>query len=360
MKRENQDINSFRWVVQVYQERNVTKRDFSTPSEASEWAAQLAREANVRAGSDFHDLFVSDLFDRYGREESPKRVAHKKQLTRFRYFKTQVEKGSETLRYPLVRVPLKDLTRFDFVAFRDRHQTEVSSGTFLQDWSLIHRAVRLAVNEWGWLHRDPMQGISIPQAPVHRSRRISEDEIKAVSEELLRLGHRCRDSSLPKKAVLVFHLAVETGLRRSEIISLRREELFIDKGYLRVSGIEPNARKSIAAVRDVPLTSYARELLCFALQENWHEEFVFGMQVSRIDKLFQAAVRNIGIQDLHFHDTRHEAISRLAGYYRAIDLATIVGHKNVQELMTYYRPAISQLVEIMQMRERTGEPEARN
>ena len=360
MKRENQDRNNSRWIVQVYQERDVTKRDFSTPSEASEWAVQLARDANVRAGSDFHDLCVSDIFDRYGREESPKRVAHKKQLTRFRYFKTQVEENSGTLRYPLVSVPLKELTRFDFVAFRDRHQAEVASGTFLQDWSLIHRAVKLAVNEWGWLYRDPMQGISIPHAPFHRRRGISEDEIKAVSEGLLKLGQKCMDSDLPKKAILAFHLAIETGLRRSEIMSLRREELFLDKGYLRVSGIEPKARKSAAAVRDVPLTSYARELLCFALQANWHDEFVFGVSTSGIDKLFQVAVRKAGIQDLHFHDTRHEAISRLAGYYRAIDLATIVGHKNVQELMTYYHPTISQLVEIMQMRERTGELESRN
>jgi len=360
VRNKGQDLQSSRWIVQVYEERSVTRRDFSTPSEASEWAARLAREANIRAGSDFHDLCVSDIFDRYGREESPKRVAHQKQLTRFRYFKTQMDVKTGKQRYPLVGRPLRDLTRFDFVAFRDQHQQEVSSGTFLQDWSLIHRAVKLAVNEWGWLHRDPMQGIALPHAPIHRHRRISEDEIKTITERLLQLDFGGRDLTVPTKAALVFHLAIETALRRSEIFSLRREDALLDRGYLRVSGIEPSARKSAAAVRNVPLTSYARELLSFALKQNWHEEFLFGVQGGQIDKLFQLAVKSSGIKDLHFHDTRHEAISRLASYYRAIDLATIVGHKNIQELMTYYRPEISQLVEIMQRREKTHEIETQN
>lgn len=37
-----------------------------------------------------------------------------------------------------------------------------------------------------------------------------------------------------------------------------------------------------------------------------------------------------------FHDTRHEAITRLASRLNVLELARMVGHKNLGELQTYY------------------------
>lgn len=349
MKNVNKDANENRWVVQVYQEQHVAKKAFSDASEASAWASRFAVEANVRAGSDFDDLRVSDIFDRYAEEESPKRVCYKKQLARFKYFKTQVDKRTGEKKYPIVDILLKDLNRFDFVRFRDQQRKEVANGTFIQDWSLVHRAIKIAVNEWGWLHRDPMQVISVPPTPRSRARRISDSEVELLSKEILAYEYKSKTPDAQLRALFMFHLALETALRRSEIFSLRRREVFLDKGYLRVTGIEANARKSDAAVRDVPLTARARDVLAKALERNWDSEFVFGIITGGgFDRIFRGAVQSSGIQDLHFHDTRHEAISRLARHYRSIDLAIIVGHQNIQHLMSYYRPTISELVEILE------------
>jgi hypothetical protein len=97
--RETKDTG--KWVVQVYQEKNLSRRDFESVSEASEWAHKFTQDVNVQAGSDFVGLKFSDILDRYGKEESPKRVAHRKQLTKFEYFKKSVNNTTGSKKYPL-------------------------------------------------------------------------------------------------------------------------------------------------------------------------------------------------------------------------------------------------------------------
>ena len=43
-----------------------------------------------------------------------------------------------------------------------------------------------------------------------------------------------------------------------------------------------------------------------------------------------------GISDLTFHDSRHDAITRLAQKLSVLQLARMVGHRDIRSLMTYY------------------------
>ena len=40
--------------------------------------------------------------------------------------------------------------------------------------------------------------------------------------------------------------------------------------------------------------------------------------------------------DLHFHDARHEGITRLAAVLSVLELARAVGHRDLRMLQTYY------------------------
>ena len=51
---------------------------------------------------------------------------------------------------------------------------------------------------------------------------------------------------------------------------------------------------------------------------------------------FQKAVRALELNDLHFHDTRHEATTRLSKKLDIMDLARMTGHKDLKSLMVYY------------------------
>jgi integrase len=50
----------------------------------------------------------------------------------------------------------------------------------------------------------------------------------------------------------------------------------------------------------------------------------------------RVARERAGIEGLTFHDTRHEAITRLAAKLNVLDLARMVGHRDIKQLQVYY------------------------
>jgi len=59
--------------------------------------------------------------------------------------------------------------------------------------------------------------------------------------------------------------------------------------------------------------------------------------------LFRAARDPLPIENLCFHDTRHEAITRLARKLEILDLARTIGHKDLRSLMIYYNATASEI-----------------
>ena len=60
---------------------------------------------------------------------------------------------------------------------------------------------------------------------------------------------------------------------------------------------------------------------------------------------------------LHFHDTRHEGITRLAKKLEVLDLARMVGIRDLSILMVYYKPTATEIAERLAAAEqRTAEP----
>lgn len=63
----------------------------------------------------------------------------------------------------------------------------------------------------------------------------------------------------------------------------------------------------------------------------------FTVKSASLDTLFRKARDRIGIEGLHFHDSRAEALTRLARKVDVLTLAKISGHADIRQLMTYYR-----------------------
>ena len=85
--------------------------------------------------------------------------------------------------------------------------------------------------------------------------------------------------------------------------------------------------------REVPLSPKALELLK-SLPAN--SDTVFGLNESSLDALFRKGKKKALIEDLTFHDTRHEAITRLAKKLNVLELARMVGHRDLKMLLIYY------------------------
>ena len=95
------------------------------------------------------------------------------------------------------------------------------------------------------------------------------------------------------------------------------------------------------SARDVPLSKKALELL----SEIEREGRYFTMTKQAISRAVSRCARNLGIVGLHFHDTRHQAITDLAKKLTVLELARMVGHSDLRSLMIYYNETAESLAE---------------
>jgi integrase len=145
-------------------------------------------------------------------------------------------------------------------------------------------------------------------------------------------------------------LAVETGMRRSEIAGIQRENLDLVYGTIFL------AMTKNGDSRYVPLTPIAKDLLrrfvankvtrgpVFTIKpEAITRSFIRARQKAR--RTYEALCQKYGRKpraeyfiDLRFHDLRHESTSILATVFEMHELAKVTGHKDTRMLLRYYNP----------------------
>jgi integrase len=121
--------------------------------------------------------------------------------------------------------------------------------------------------------------------------------------------------------------ALETGMRRGEMLSLTWRNVDLDQGlaYLKET---KNGEE-----RTVPLSPSARDLLLSMAKTGYR---VFPASPNAVRLAWERMKRSAGIEDLRFHDLRHEAISRFFEAGLSLpEVALISGHKDARMLTRY-------------------------
>lgn len=312
-----------KWEAAVYLAGVRRSACFASKREAVEWAAsQTLAIKSIQSGG-IPDISVSALLDRYMREVTPKkrgRETEEKRLVRLQ-------------RDELALISLPLLKPAHFSAWRDRRLAEVSAASVLRDWSLLSHVLTVAVREWGYLPENPMKSVQKPKAPPSRDRRISESEIARL---LLGFGYDRQGmvKTVTARVGVAFLFAMETGMRAGEVCSLRWDAVRGNVAYL------PITKNGFP--RFVPLSVEALRLLG---QLPKTEDRAFGLATGQIDAIFRKVRARALIDDLHFHDTRHEAITRLARKLDVLDLARMVGTRDLRILMVYYNAKPEEIAE---------------
>ena len=159
-----------------------------------------------------------------------------------------------------------------------------------------------------------------------RERRPTEDELHAIVEHL-----RAQPNGAMYASVVLW--AAETAMRLGEIVRIRLNDVDGAKRMVLVRDRKDPREKS-GNDQWVPLLPEAWALL--EQQPRGEDGRIFPIGGSSISKAFTAACRALSIPDLHFHDLRHEAISRLfeAGY-RIEQVALVSGHRTWTHLRRY-------------------------
>ena len=295
------------WRHRVMVKGKRTSGTFTTKAAALAWEAE---QRTAIAGGAATTQTCSDAFDRYERDVSRKKRGHRWEKLRLK----AIGKSA------LGKVLMRDVNASHVAEWRDNRLKSVQGSTVNREMNLLSNVFTLARKEWKWIMTSPTKEVARPKENNARFRRVTDDEIKIMCDAL---GWANAVPTTKKQSVAaVFLFALETAMRAGEICKLARGDIVGRVATLHVT-------KS-GKPREVPLSARALELWNMCPDG-------FGITTASLDALFRKTRDNeTAIEDMTFHDTRHEAITRLAKKLHVLDLARMVGHKNLKMLMTYY------------------------
>jgi integrase len=252
-------------------------------------------------------------------------------------------KGGETEIYRLRRLlrcetfvhkPLAKLTTEDLQDFITDRLTEVAPSTVDRDLDVLRQVLNYAADVWKIAPAEsPFAGLRRPKYFNERDRRLRGDE----EARLLAAARACGN---PWYEPIII-LALETAMRRSEILSLTWDNIDFQArtAFLPVT---KNGRS-----RRVPLSAVALQVLEALPRDG---ERVFPVSANAIKLAWSRTIcPAAGIENLHFHDLRHEATSRLAesGLFTLVELQAVTGHRDTRMLLRYSHLCATKLAEKM-------------
>ncbi len=308
------------WRVEVYRDGKRESATFRTKAEAVAWAMQ--REAEL-GGEKLPDSTLRDALRRYAREVSPTHRGERWELSRIAVLE----------RDPLAMMQLARIRPSDIAEWRERRLACVQPASVRREMNLLKSVLESARRDWGLLRVNPMDDVRRPPAPPSRRRRISQDEIdRLVFGFGLDEGYRA-DTAVQRTG-LAFLFALETAMRSGEIVGMRWDD--VREKSVRL----PRTKNGDA--REVPLSARARDILSALPRQDGP---VFGMDGHLRDVLFRRVRDRCQIVDLHFHDSRAEAIWRLSKKLDVMELARVIGHRDLRSLMLYYATSADELAD---------------
>ena len=301
----------------------TTSRSFHTKQAAIKWVISV--EEQIEAGT-FDTLrpthiTLGELLQRYAREVTPvKRGAT-----------TELRRLHRLIRDPVSSLKVSQLTSQAIAAFRDRRVLD-GRRTCHYDIILIRHCLKIAMNEWGlMMSSNPVDRVKMPPSSPARNRRLEVGEFERLEEA----AKRTKNPHI--WPVIVF--AIETGMRRGEILGLKWEHVDLER---RIAFLPMTKNGSS---REVPFSTKAAQVLAKQRQRN-DTPSPFPVTSNGFRLAWDRLRSRAGLADLRFHDLRHEAISRFFELGLNIpEVAVISGHKDPRMLFRYTHMRAEELVD---------------
>lgn len=250
--------------------------------------------------------------------------------------------------------PADRIRAADLAELRDEWLKSRAPGTVVRRMAFLSHVYTVLRKDWGHDRlANPVQLVRRPAVDDARDRRLFEGiSLRGVSEaecprhELDWIIRATRSAELPT----ILTVAKETGMRRSEVVGILRENLDLMHGVVHL----PHTKNGRA--RDVPLTPRAREALRRWATGRPMRGRIFTMRPGSVTRAFIRARRRARLQyeglckrygrrpnaayfhDLRFHDLRHEGTSQLATVFQIHELAKVNGNVDTRMLLRYYHP----------------------
>ena len=310
-----------KWQARVHRkDHSPVVKSFNTKAEAIKWARHTESQLDLGALAPRTAMPRLDrIVDRYLAEVTPTKKGSKQELNR----------GRQIARTSLGSMQIDKITSEVVSKYRDGRLREVSNNTVRLELAFISVVFEQCAKEWGYKASNPVKQIRIPKPGQPRQRRLRPGE----EEALLAACKASRACYLHSFVVL----AIETGMRFSEIAGVRCEHVNIFNRTIYLPDTKnghdrnvPLSNRAVAAIQALPSSI------------NGH---LFPVRPGSIRSAFLTTVREaqatrpdsvVFLSGLRFHDLRHEAVTRLFEKgLNTIEVGMVSGHRTLSMLQRY-------------------------
>lgn len=308
--------------------------------DAEKWARKVEREideGSYRQADDSACTTLKTALEKYAREVTPRKKSADRELIRINKWKQQ----------KLAKKILNKVTSFDLATFRDEGRAAgLSDATIRLDLMLISALYTVARKDWGMpTLRNPVADMTLPSGSKKRERRVLSAELSALLE--------AAPIAMPKSKNIaeLIELALETGMRQSEILHLEWQDVFIQDRYIHLDKTKSGdprdvalSPRAIAVLNSIAGTGEKVETIRRGRLFNITQDgLVRGFKKACVVGRSQAMENSTDVPDgflvnLTFHDLRHEAASRWAEHLEAHELCKMFGWKTMQMALRYFHP----------------------
>ncbi|CAM2978458.1 tyrosine-type recombinase/integrase [Burkholderia ubonensis] len=235
-----------------------------------------------------------------------------------------------TCRNTLAKLSMAALTPKADAAYRDERLKKVKPTTVTRELALLSAIINHARRERDINIANPIALIRKPTAPQSRDRVLTAEEAVRLLAELVPVD-RINVWLLPATI-----LSLETGMRRGELVELHWSNVNLEAQTAHL----PRTKNGTA--RTVPLSKKAVATLA-ALPQSIDGRVIPVKGLTLHAALRKACIR-AKINNLHGHDLRHTAITRMAQKLpNVIELAAVSGQRSLAMLKRYYHPSATDL-----------------
>lgn len=248
----------------------------------------------------------------------------------------KISRGTEHYRIAkFVRAPIADLSLFELTPsvvaqLRDDRLTVVRAATVCRELHLIKQSLNIAKREWECdLAENPVEMVKYPKIRNTRNRRVTEREIDDLIKALEAIERH--------DIIAVIRFALEAAMKRGEILTLEWRHVDLQRRTTHLT------RTKNGYARTVPMTNGTMEVL-LKQPRTFDSQLVFNVSSDALMMRWRRIMVKTKLYELHFHDFRHEAISRLFEIGLSMpEVALISGNRDPRKLMRYIHLVLYQL-----------------
>jgi integrase len=304
-----------------------TSANFNTYDEAKKWATATEAAMDKKTLADkraMKDLTLGTLVTQYFNKEKPTKP----------YGKTK-RANLKRIERMLGHLLLETVTYDRLVAFVIARKKEGAGGvTIAMDIAEIAAVIRSCRKDHNYSFdmtafsdvREYMVDADLDPKSQERDRRPTAHELTTIKKHF---DAKIRQK-IPMSAIIDF--AIATTMRAAEITRIQWSDVDYEKRTVIIRD-RKHPKKKKGNHQKVALLADAWAILI--ARPSTHQE-IFPYRAKTISTIFSRATRECNIEDLHFHDLRHEGTSRL--FEKGYDIprvAMFTGHNDWKQLARY-------------------------